>query len=335
MNIFRSKKYNNNNDVKSNALYEGSKDNFNKYLGGYCRNLVQKITRTYKNEIGCCEHCGERQKQLDAAHVQGKERKEIVESIISKYELNGRISINLEVFEKEFIRAHQPINEVIKILCKKCHLEYDNKYNGILYVDPVITTNDEVPSYKATRLLFKRKFIEQLDWNDEFIIHVTTSNDKFKLTKKEFYNVFNNVVLSNSYKIDGVYSYSTTPSKAYQFLVKETNSKNNRIQNSDLKVEPTTSTMKIGQHVQVTMRRLWQENKISDSTLLQLQSLDYAKTHFNAGFEILRKNSRSKEDNKGYNRYYKKEIIEGYWLSSQWYEHQRTLFDKWVRNLNK
>ena len=40
------------------------------------------------------------------------------------------------------------------------------------------------------------------------------------MTKKEFHQIFDNVVSSDSYKKYGVYNYQTTPSKAYEFLVR-------------------------------------------------------------------------------------------------------------------
>jgi len=38
------------------------------------------------------------------------------------------------------------------------------------------------------------------------------------MTKREFYRVFDNVVTSDSYKVNGSYTYSNIPQKAYQFL---------------------------------------------------------------------------------------------------------------------
>ena len=111
----------------SKPYFEGSKDEFNRFLSGYSRNLVQRITRKYKAEIGKCEFCGLENEELDSAHIHGKERKLIINKIISKFCKNDIIKINLIEFENQLIKEHDPINEVIKILCKKCHVEYDNK----------------------------------------------------------------------------------------------------------------------------------------------------------------------------------------------------------------
>ncbi len=72
--------------------------------------------------------------------------------------------------------------------------------------------------YSAARLTFKRDEIEPLDWDDLIRIHVTNEGQTYEMTKKDFYNVFDNVVRSKSYRIYGNYNYHPTPSKAFQFL---------------------------------------------------------------------------------------------------------------------
>lgn len=67
---------------RKKANFIGTEEDFNRYLGGFCRNLVQKITRPYKNSIGKCENYGTTEKQLDAAHIHGNERKEIISKIL-------------------------------------------------------------------------------------------------------------------------------------------------------------------------------------------------------------------------------------------------------------
>ena len=115
-------------DSQENNLiprFIGNEKEFNKYLGPHFRNLVQRITKSYKLQIGQCEKCGEKNKQLDAAHVHGKERKEIINSILKDFTVRDSMEINLNVFEERFIEAHNPIKSAIKILCKECHREYD------------------------------------------------------------------------------------------------------------------------------------------------------------------------------------------------------------------
>ena len=73
--------------------------------------------------------------------------------------------------------------------------------------------------YDYRRLCFKAEIIEPLEENDFFIVN--TPQGRFKMTKAEFYNVFENVTKSNSYKKEGIYHYPTIPSKALQFLIDE------------------------------------------------------------------------------------------------------------------
>jgi hypothetical protein len=73
--------------------------------------------------------------------------------------------------------------------------------------------------YAATCLTFKAAVIEPLEDTDEF--EVETPEGIYHFTKREFYQVFHNVVNSDSYKLKGVYHYSrgTSPQKARRFIV--------------------------------------------------------------------------------------------------------------------
>jgi hypothetical protein len=71
--------------------------------------------------------------------------------------------------------------------------------------------------YSYCRLGFKAEFIEPLQAEDSF--RVNTPEGSFQMTKKEFGEVFSNVVRSESYA-KGLYHYPTTPKKALQFVIK-------------------------------------------------------------------------------------------------------------------
>jgi len=60
--------------------------------------------------------------------------------------------------------------------------------------------------------------IEPLGWDDYFC--VITKVGVFKLRKREFYDVFANVVTSKSYQEEGIYHYPTIPKKAEKFITK-------------------------------------------------------------------------------------------------------------------
>ena len=91
--------------------------------------------------------------------------------------------------------------------------------------------------------------------------------------------------------------------------------------------------MKIGQYVRELFYELNKTGKLSNSEIINLQDPDYCKRIFNAGYPVLIKNSRSKEDNFGRVRYYKDEYIKGYWLSSQWYDGQKEKLKKWEKDV--
>jgi len=74
-------------------------------------------------------------------------------------------------------------------------------------------------SYSSTRLLFKRDEIEPLDWEDKIRIYASNDNCSYEMTKREFYEVFSNVVKTRSYLEAGIYHYVKTPAKAFQFIV--------------------------------------------------------------------------------------------------------------------
>jgi hypothetical protein len=59
--------------------------------------------------------------------VTGRERPVIIEEILQDY-INGEIvTVDLEEFEKRFKQVHDPISDVIKVLCRPCHIQYDNQ----------------------------------------------------------------------------------------------------------------------------------------------------------------------------------------------------------------
>lgn len=72
-------------------------------------------------------------------------------------------------------------------------------------------------SYSATRLLFRRSVIEALSMNQSF--KIVTPQGTFQFTRREFEVEFPNVVKSKSYRVGGIYSYSTTPQRALRRLI--------------------------------------------------------------------------------------------------------------------
>lgn len=341
----------------SNPFFIGTEKDFKNFFGGYSRNLVQSITRKHKKEINKCEHCGIREVQLESAHISGKERKIIISNILKYFKTEDNLlSVPLKEFEKKFIEQHQPISEVIKILCKPCHLIYD-KTDTYLKFETTGVQKDynslskdiigKVNYFEYSRLTFNKSFIEPLNLDDDFSIHVSSTNETFTLTKRDFYTTFNNVVSSDSYKIKGIYSYTKIPQKTYKYL---SNSKvsNKLNDNSNLKIAkqqiPTMkndeaikpSKLKIGKHVQSTFRKAI--TNIDNNELLKLQNATYSKTTFDIQYPLLKKVSRT---NVGKIERYWKEPVEilgdKYWLCSEWFEKEenndRPYYDKWLKKI--
>lgn len=108
------------------ASFVGTFDEFIRYINPRVKNVINGISRAYKAKVGQCEHCGSVDAILEAAHVTGRERPVIIEEVLSDF-INGEvITVDLDVFESRLITAHEPIDEIIKVLCRPCHIQYDN-----------------------------------------------------------------------------------------------------------------------------------------------------------------------------------------------------------------
>lgn len=109
------------------ASFIGTFDEFIKYINPRAKNVVNYITKSHKLNKGKCELCGSTSETLEAAHVSGRERPKIIEEILNEFRNGEIITVDLEVFENLFLEAHEPIDKVILVLCRKCHNEYDLK----------------------------------------------------------------------------------------------------------------------------------------------------------------------------------------------------------------
>ena len=111
------------------ASFVGTLDEFIRYINPRVKNVINGISRAYKTEVGQCEHCGSVDAVLEAAHVTGRERPVIIEEVLSDF-INGEIiTVDLDVFEARLKAAHEPIDKIIKVLCRPCHIQYDNSGN--------------------------------------------------------------------------------------------------------------------------------------------------------------------------------------------------------------
>lgn len=137
--------------------FEGTVAEFTKFIGAYCRIKVMHIARKYKKETGKCQECESTSKQLEAAHIKGKERPLIISNILSQFIEKDIIKIDLNEFEERFVETHYPIESCIKILCTTCHRNYDKKVKVQEYAG---VTQEESPNEKVA--IAESKVIEDL-----------------------------------------------------------------------------------------------------------------------------------------------------------------------------
>lgn len=103
-------------------VYTGTTQGFHKYIGPSIKNAVNSLARKARTaRKGVCEGC-EDQHELQSAHVRGRERRAIIEQILSRHAV-----WDLGVVVPEILKAHLPIKETFKFLCYDCHAVYDGR----------------------------------------------------------------------------------------------------------------------------------------------------------------------------------------------------------------
>ncbi len=97
----------------------------------------------------------------------------------------------------------------------------------------------------------------------------------------------------------------------------------------------TVSGMKIGQFVQHSFRKAYEQNLISSNEMEQLQSPEYSKLTFDLNYEVLKHQQNPPIENRhGSTRYYKGKYFCGnYYLTSQWVEPQWELLLEWLKKI--
>ena len=188
--------------------------------------------------------------------------------------------------------------------------------------------------YECARLSFKRDIIEPLTQKESFSIHVSHIGETFIMTKEEFYKTFDNVASSKSYRKYGIYSYTQIPKKTYKFLMGAKSNLDQKISSEKSNAQSTTgSKTKIGREVQIFFQEYGKS--LTSETIKKLMSKEYSKNQLGCNFPVLLEREKSPFDNGGQRRYYVGEFVPGYWLCSQWYEHNREDFKrfkhKWLK----
>ncbi len=106
------------------ARFEGTNREFKRYVGAQLRVVIQQLTNKKKASGGACERCGSSE-GLESAHVQGRDRTDIIDLLLGTSDPDGVISVDLAQFETAFKAVHEPFEKAMLILCKDCHRAYD------------------------------------------------------------------------------------------------------------------------------------------------------------------------------------------------------------------
>lgn len=108
------------------ARFVGTVQDYHHFIGPRIRNVVnQAAAADRKSHGGICEFCGETA-ELQSAHVHGRERRMLIESVLAQYvRPDGLVDIDIEAVERQVIDAHMPIEDTFKFICPACHRRYD------------------------------------------------------------------------------------------------------------------------------------------------------------------------------------------------------------------
>jgi hypothetical protein len=97
----------------------------------------------------------------------------------------------------------------------------------------------------------------------------------------------------------------------------------------------TVDGMKIGQFVQYNMKKLFEQNLVSQDEINNLQNKEYSKSVFDQNYEVLRSFDKEITSADGRNRYYTNEkFFGGYYLTSQWVERHWEPIKDWLKKMN-
>jgi len=184
----------------------------------------------------------------------------------------------------------------------------------------------------ATKVLIDDLMIKAKEViNDEFITIEFISNE-------QFYSEIVDPLIENT---DDEHDTAELFSRAIK-LLKLDNRKSspkpiaveNKISSRISHKKRTVNGMKIGQFVQHSFRKAYEQNLISETEINNLQNTDYSYTTFGINYEILKNKNRDIKDKYGRTRYYSREIFCGnYHLTSQWIEPQWDLLLNWLKKI--
>ena len=217
------------------------------------------------------------------------------------------------------------------ILLEKISFKKENK-KGFRFVELFNKTDfsfDNLNNYTQNILnemnsLKQSKILKQTVLSEDFEV-VIKSLIKEKFTNEYDPNTINLVLDKISISVIDK-EYKSAPKSN---ITPVFNSKHNNPAPTDKR---TKDGLKIGEFVQLTFRRLFNDRKLTPLDISKLLTEDYSKSVFLQPHKILRYTSEGTKDSLGNNRYYTREIFgEKYYLTSQWVEKHWDPFLNWLK----
>lgn len=142
------------------AKFEGSFEDFEKFIGPATSKMVTKLGKELKKSQKSCQNhvlknhtphsepCG-KYKNLDAAHFSHKklDRKSIIRTILNEHFAKGDLySVDLNRFLNYYEKAHTPLEDSLIMLCRQHHVPYDKFNNSLEAEESALDDIDKVIS---------------------------------------------------------------------------------------------------------------------------------------------------------------------------------------------
>jgi hypothetical protein len=181
------------------AKFEGTFEEFEKFIGPTTNKLVTKLGKELKKSQRSCqnhvlgehtsnsEYCG-KYKGLDTAHFSHNklDRKSMIKNILNEHFANeNSYSVDLNLFLSYYEQAHLPLSDNLIMLCRKHHSAYDKKYK--VKADDIlqnkIDTEIEIASEEITKAgigKLKKKLVNEIGYLKEGKINIASISGKEK-----------------------------------------------------------------------------------------------------------------------------------------------------------
>ncbi len=122
----------------------------------------------------------------------------------------------LNVFNNEMAAQADRAAQADQKILEKPELSQERKPKKKREKKDLIVKKGAPVSWNASRLTFFRHKIEPMNQKQSFLINV--NGTVYEITKEQFHSEFNDVVMSMSYRQDGLFSYPEVPEKALKFI---------------------------------------------------------------------------------------------------------------------